>query len=659
MHHPQFSILIGASSNEAILERVYDHFLTDAAGGELVVGCSDEARTSMSITSRYVTNGPGRIRLAEHADMPQGTADLNAARARARGDVIVMCSDPRDLSHIDVRGAIATMSAAGAAFVVWSWRDAVPEAPFTAIYRRLVAPRCILLTRALLDQLDPLDDTLQWHAVWDYQLRAASAAQGVIIVPGSGLHHEVERSQIETRLLEATGILRRFRDKRDCDPDTAMASLAAELEIEDDATLDFAAATAALPWHPPAAATLGARLVFILTLPRSGSTLLQRLPAQHPDLHSLPEPWIMLPLTRVFSNTVGAAAYDESLAHRAIESFLGAIGASDETLVKLIRNAADQLYRRALHGSGKSRFVDKTPRYYQIASLLAKLYPDARFIILARHPGAILSSMLGTWCEDDVNVLRNNIIYEDLTQGPAALVEAQRLLGSSAVTIRYEELVAEPEPVMRTLCTHLDLPWTERVLNYAPESWPSNGFGDEGRITLHSSAVAEYQHEWRARLASRREISAFADTCFELIGDETMTQLGYTKDGVERVAVPGSADQLTCEGESLYAQGRIEDASRAFKAALELDSTFVNAHNNLGVLHWQAGDLPAALECFTHALDNDPGNVNALVNLLEVLDATGRLSDALPSIDRYLHQHPEAREFADLRRTLLDASAAG
>lgn len=659
MPHPQFSILFGASSSEAVLERVFDRFLADTDGGELVVGCSEEATTSMSITSRYAAHNPGRIRLAEHANMPQGTADLNAARKRARGDVIVICSDPQDLSHLDVRAAMAAISTAGAAFAVWSWRDAVPEAPFSAIYRRLVAPRCILLTQALLDRLEPLDETLRWHAVWDYQLRAASAAQGVIIAPGSALHHKVERSQFETQLLEATGILRRFRGKPDCDPDAAMASLAAELEIDDVATRDFAAATAALPWHPPATATLGARLVFILTLPRSGSTLLQQLLAQHPDLHSLPEPWVMLPLTRVFSNTVGGAAYDESLAHQAIESFLGAIGASDETLVKLVRTAADQLYRRALHGSGKSRFVDKTPRYYQIASLLARLYPDARFIILTRHPGAILSSMLGTWCEDDVNVLRNNVIYQDLTQGPAALVEAQRLLGSSAVTIRYEELVTESEPVMRALCSHLDLPWTDRVLHYASAAWPSNGFGDEGRIKLHNSAVAEYQLEWRARLASRRDISAFADTCFDLIGDQTMMQLGYTKDGVEPLAVSGSADQLTCEGESLYAQGRIEDASRAFRAALKLDATFVNAHNNLGVLHWQAGDLPAAKECFTHALDNDPGDVNALVNLLEILDATGRISDALPSIDRYLHQHPEAREFADLRRTLLDASVTG
>ena len=36
------------------------------------------------------------------------------------------------------------------------------------------------------------------------------------------------------------------------------------------------------------------RLVFLLSLPRSGSTLLQRLLAAHPQVHTVAEPWLML-----------------------------------------------------------------------------------------------------------------------------------------------------------------------------------------------------------------------------------------------------------------------------------------------------------------------------------------------------------------------------
>ena len=68
-------------------------------------------------------------------------------------------------------------------------------------------------------------------------------------------------------------------------------------------------------------------------------------------------------------------------------------------------------------------------------------------------------------------------------------------------------------------------------------------------------------------------------------------------------------------GEALYGQGRGEAARRQFLQATTLYPNFIEAHNNLAVLSWEAGDHQQALTHLGAALKIDPANADARANL--------------------------------------------
>jgi len=69
------------------------------------------------------------------------------------------------------------------------------------------------------------------------------------------------------------------------------------------------------------------------------------------------------------------------------------------------------LYNRALEVAGKRFFLDKTPRYYFIIPELKNVFPEAKFIILLRNPLAVLSSILNTWFQNNLQALQKNPNY--------------------------------------------------------------------------------------------------------------------------------------------------------------------------------------------------------------------------------------------------------
>ena len=165
---------------------------------------------------------------------------------------------------------------------------------------------------------------------------------------------------------------------------------------------------------------------------------------------------------------------------------------------------------------------------------------------------------------------------------------------------------------MRSICSHLGLGWSEFVLSYDNNAWPKSGFGDNTHIIDHQCAVNNYQDSWRSHLSTSPELNEFAHECFDKIGEQTLTALGYSSAIAATCNPTASADELTSDGERLYADGQYDAAAQAFNDALSIDPQFVNAHNNLGVLRWQHGDCDSAAKSFGNALDSDPSNMTAL-----------------------------------------------
>src|SRR3712207_1470296 len=149
---------------------------------------------------------------------------------------------------------------------------------------------------------------------------------------------------------------------------------------------------------------------FIVGSARSGTTLLRLMLNAHPSVAVPPESRFVVELWTGAERVNVAQLLAKLAAHTRFQAWdlpiemvehelEGVTGAPYATAIE----AAYQAYAR---GSGKSRWGDKTPRYVESIPLLAKLWPDSRFVHLVR---------------DGRNVA---LSYADVPFGPKNVVKA-------------------------------------------------------------------------------------------------------------------------------------------------------------------------------------------------------------------------------------------
>ncbi|MBE9544285.1 MAG: sulfotransferase, partial [Proteobacteria bacterium] len=222
----------------------------------------------------------------------------------------------------------------------------------------------------------------------------------------------------------------------------------------------------------------GKNLIFLISQPRAGSTLLQRILNGHSDIHTTAEPWIMLhPLYALKKNGL-LAEFDSNLARQGLEDFISQVPEGQELYFKALRHMGGTLYNRALEVSGKRLFLDKTPRYHFIIPELKKVFPEAKFIFLLRNPLAVLSSTLKSWFQNNPESLQKSPNYLDIIQGPLHLIQGIQLLKEDAVVVKYEELVDDNENTVKAICYKLGIAYQNEMLTYGSKPKPKGRFGD-------------------------------------------------------------------------------------------------------------------------------------------------------------------------------------
>ncbi|MEA2321288.1 MAG: hypothetical protein QOD81_1138 [Solirubrobacteraceae bacterium] len=182
--------------------------------------------------------------------------------------------------------------------------------------------------------------------------------------------------------------------------------------------------------------------VFVLCTVRSGSTLLRVLLNSHSQIHAPQE--------------LHLRDLDVAVTSPYAEQALAEIGLDAAQLDYLLW---DRLLHRELAQSGKRLLVNKTPTDVFIADRIRECWPDARFIFLLRHPAAVAVS-------------RQGLRPQDSPEQNAAMV---RLYGDAlqaarqahpGLTVRYEDLAADPRPVTQEVCRFLGVRWEPEMLEY-------------------------------------------------------------------------------------------------------------------------------------------------------------------------------------------------
>ncbi|HEU4976229.1 MAG TPA: sulfotransferase [Baekduia sp.] len=186
------------------------------------------------------------------------------------------------------------------------------------------------------------------------------------------------------------------------------------------------------------------RPAFILSSVRSGSTLLRVLLNSHPELHAPHETHL---------RDIDVALRESKYIERALEH------ASIDGRQGLRFLLWDRYLQRELATSSKPRLVNKTPNDLFIVDDIARCWPDAQFIFLLRHPGAIARSRHETRPQDSAE--RNAQMVK--RYGDALQAARQRYEG---LTVRYEDVATDPAAETRRICAYLGVPWVPEMVNY-------------------------------------------------------------------------------------------------------------------------------------------------------------------------------------------------
>ncbi len=136
------------------------------------------------------------------------------------------------------------------------------------------------------------------------------------------------------------------------------------------------------------------------------------------------------------------------------------LGWSDEELDAEMRDFYNRLFMRYVETHGKQRWGEKTPLHIWHVDAMARLFPDAVFVAIVRHPGGSIASNMTRWRFGLNRALSH---FDRYTR---ELLRQAARFGDRTVLLRYEELLLNPEPVLRELLDWLGEPWSDKVLEH-------------------------------------------------------------------------------------------------------------------------------------------------------------------------------------------------
>ena len=192
--------------------------------------------------------------------------------------------------------------------------------------------------------------------------------------------------------------------------------------------------------------------VFLIGFPRSGTTLLDTFLLGHPTVQVV----------------------EERPTLRGVDSQLGSYTRLPDLAAAEIGRLRERYFRDlAAFASPRpgGTVIDKFPLYMNRVPLIHRLFPDARVILALRHPLDVVLSCYIT------NFKLNHAMSNFLDLGDAAalydlsftyLEKCRELLPLQIHVVRYEELIADQESVLRPLLDYLGLPWHGPALDHVP-----------------------------------------------------------------------------------------------------------------------------------------------------------------------------------------------
>jgi tetratricopeptide (TPR) repeat protein len=226
----------------------------------------------------------------------------------------------------------------------------------------------------------------------------------------------------------------------------------------------------------------GPRPVFIVGMPRSGTSLIERLLGQHSDIAGAGELHDFTRQLRWCCDLAGAPYLDLPLAQRAEAIDFAELGRR-------------YLERTRWRARGRAVYTDKMPANFINVSHIVRALPQARILHMVRGPMDTCFSNLKEWFAGIYPHSYDQQEMADHFRRYRTLMAHWRALYPERILdVRYDELVTDPERVLREVLAFCGLPW-QRGLSTA--SGRGGTVATASTMQVREPVHARFLNQWR------------------------------------------------------------------------------------------------------------------------------------------------------------------
>lgn len=223
--------------------------------------------------------------------------------------------------------------------------------------------------------------------------------------------------------------------------------------------------------------------VFVLGMPRSGTTLTEQICASHSDVHGAGE---LTKLRRITNRLAPSTQSPEELRRSIL----------DLTVDQSKSLAEDYLTHIRQRSPNARRIVDKLPHNFELVGLIKLLFPKARIIHCRRDAiDNCLSCYFLSFKEDNAYNADLHTLGRYYREYDRLMRHWNEVFPGQIVLARYEDMVSDQESQSRRLIEYLGLPWDDACLRFFDKGGSVNTFSRwQVRQPIYKSSVRRWKN---------------------------------------------------------------------------------------------------------------------------------------------------------------------
>lgn len=364
--------------------------------------------------------------------------------------------------------------------------------------------------------------------------------------------------------------------------------------------------------------------VFVLGMPRSGTTLVEQIIAGHSQIFGAGElgviPQRIQGLNRWERHTGSGRSYPDCVDDL-----------DPKVTAGIAHGILDELKELASDKPEAKHVVDKLPHNFENIGLIKFLFPNARIISVRRDPRDIalsnyftdyLAKHGGMGFAYDLEWIGEQLADHNLLMHHWHLVFPGEIL-----EINYEDVVENTEAIARQMLDYIGVPWEPQVLNFRELDRPVKTASVwQVRQPIYKTSTAKWMR--------------YQEYLAPLIAG-TNRKIGW--DAIEMVTLPEPG--LLTHGVALYKEDKLDEAEYEFKKLLHHLPEHAAANHLLGLIYARKNHLSEAIPLMAKALEKCPWNPDWRKDLIQAYELAGKpeKADAL----KKKHVLPDATMVAE------------